>query len=640
MTPEDAGVTSWFTKEVLWWRTVASLVCFWITSPVLLLILSASVSFSLAHPLTFVAGVVSQLTKLSFWGCCLLCSLLFTLVGQWHMYMVSVEKEVHSSPLVAVVRLFHPVHRLGRHLVYGAVSFCIGALSTLLSVSSSCAPIAQWYAPCNGSQGMCMSGDFVAFCVNSAIVGVLYSLSSLADMEHCLAFPSFSQGRYFRVRASLVTCLRKAVIQAFKITLFCFFFYVVCGNALLEYIRWMLGLTWINASSGPFGLWSFSSSWHFFFTTVFLLFCHRLVLQLFLVFNSQPVSFVVQSSLTADNDRLLSSALKSKHAILQYLAYQDFAQVASDSSRRAPVFSLSASGQAAIWQSLSQECLLLINTLTSVLQNATLGQGDKAEKSKDEKAASPTHGSSGTLPQTPAGKTAFVSKPGWPAMSPLPNTDTMVRRPVNVGAEMWSKSPVSRGAETVSPPPPAAPVANPIPTPAENFTTNIGNVVTILTGFVNYLQSLVSTAAVPNKDASTTSSEMALRVSYAGSQKHIWAVQGLCALVIASYQEDRYGVVQKSFCDILNSLLDLLRAVESTMPNRPSFTAPSGGVGINIQPPARTFYGSVHPLQLSLVSALQTGIYQITCTFREHLHNFTLTADNQQRLTPFLQYWE
>ena len=64
----------------------------------------------------------------------------------------AVDDEPHAGPLVAVLRLFYPVPRLVRHIVYGTASFLLSAMCTFFyqSLPSASQPlVSRWYVACN-----------------------------------------------------------------------------------------------------------------------------------------------------------------------------------------------------------------------------------------------------------------------------------------------------------------------------------------------------------------------------------------------------------------------------------------------------------------------------------------------------------
>ncbi|KAG0197320.1 Nucleoporin NDC1 [Mortierella sp. GBA30] len=114
----------------------------------------------------------------------------------------------------------------------------------------------------------------------------------------------------------------------------------------------------------------------------------------------------------------------------------------------------------------------------------------------------------------------------------------------------------------------------------------------------------------------------------------IWSFQSLARLVMASYKEDRYGVVQKDIPKILESMLGLLMTVEAfswTEGRAESYEASPYSAPVNAR---KLVIKESH----SLCQALKTAIYQIVITFQDQLADFTLAtayAERLKRLTEF-----
>ncbi|XP_074643147.1 nucleoporin NDC1-like isoform X2 [Tubulanus polymorphus] len=121
---------------------------------------------------------------------------------------------------------------------------------------------------------------------------------------------------------------------------------------------------------------------------------------------------------------------------------------------------------------------------------------------------------------------------------------------------------------------------------------------------------------------------MQSRKLFANAQLQIWASDALTALVVASYSEDEYGVVQQWLPDILASLLTLQEAVDkhfkltTSIWKKPTLTSTDSGLVL---------------LRLSLRQNLKSSIYRITAKFKDHLHDISLGSEHHRRLNFFLE---
>ncbi|KAF9430131.1 Nucleoporin NDC1 [Entomortierella beljakovae] len=117
-------------------------------------------------------------------------------------------------------------------------------------------------------------------------------------------------------------------------------------------------------------------------------------------------------------------------------------------------------------------------------------------------------------------------------------------------------------------------------------------------------------------------------------QLTVWSFQSLARLVVASYNEDRYGIVQKDIPRILESMLKLLMSLEYFLVTEGRLEAfKSGPYSAHVD--AQKI---VNARSLSLLQALKTSIYQIVITFREHLGDFVLSTAYRDRLTHFIEF--
>ncbi|ORZ10275.1 nucleoporin protein Ndc1-Nup [Lobosporangium transversale] len=117
-------------------------------------------------------------------------------------------------------------------------------------------------------------------------------------------------------------------------------------------------------------------------------------------------------------------------------------------------------------------------------------------------------------------------------------------------------------------------------------------------------------------------------------QLTVWSFQSLARLVVASYHEDQYGVVQKDIPKILESMLGLLMSLEY-------FLTYEGRLERFVTTPYSAHVNAqtvVNSRSLALVQALKTAIYQIVITFREQLGEFVLANTYADRLRHFVEF--
>ncbi|KAF8979250.1 Nucleoporin NDC1 [Entomortierella lignicola] len=117
-------------------------------------------------------------------------------------------------------------------------------------------------------------------------------------------------------------------------------------------------------------------------------------------------------------------------------------------------------------------------------------------------------------------------------------------------------------------------------------------------------------------------------------QLTVWSFQSMARLVVASYEEDRYGVVQRDIAKILETMLKLLMSLEY-------FLVTEGRLETFVSTPYSAHVDAqklVNARSIALLQALKTSIYQIVVTFRGHLNDFVLAPVFADRLQHFVEF--
>ncbi|KAI1310227.1 Nucleoporin NDC1 [Mortierella claussenii] len=117
-------------------------------------------------------------------------------------------------------------------------------------------------------------------------------------------------------------------------------------------------------------------------------------------------------------------------------------------------------------------------------------------------------------------------------------------------------------------------------------------------------------------------------------QLTVWSFQSLARFVVASYNEDRYGVVQKDIPRILEAMLGLLISLEY-------FLVTEGRLEKFVATPYSAYVNAqtlVNSRSLALAQALKTAIYQIVIRFKEQLSEFVLAPAYADRLQHFVEF--
>ncbi|KAG0339340.1 Nucleoporin NDC1 [Podila humilis] len=108
----------------------------------------------------------------------------------------------------------------------------------------------------------------------------------------------------------------------------------------------------------------------------------------------------------------------------------------------------------------------------------------------------------------------------------------------------------------------------------------------------------------------------------------VWAFQSLARFVHASFQEDKFGIVQKEIPVILETMVGLLISLEKLVESGQFVKAVSSNEEVRVLVGIRS---------VAMVQALKSSIYQITQTFKNHLGDFILSDKTETRLKRFME---
>ncbi|XP_060552950.1 nucleoporin NDC1-like [Ruditapes philippinarum] len=117
---------------------------------------------------------------------------------------------------------------------------------------------------------------------------------------------------------------------------------------------------------------------------------------------------------------------------------------------------------------------------------------------------------------------------------------------------------------------------------------------------------------------------------FASAFIQIWAVDALSSLVVASFHEDSFGVVQMSLRDIITVILNLQENIDKHFKL-------TGGVSRRV---TKDVNNNDVPLKYLLQSSLKSSIYSIINTFGKHLLDIGLPMETEKKLHHFLDYRE
>ncbi|KAM6948916.1 nucleoporin NDC1 [Aplochiton taeniatus] len=665
---------SWFERKVICWRAAASIAWAVLLLPPTTAVFVVCSRFSLFHPIQWLSDSLALLTSASaIFSLILLCGVVL-LVGFFNLEYYTVVPSIACSKIALLGQLLHPqqfVHSLVHCIMGVVVAWCcavtIGGRYQTLGY------------PCTqddnvGSPPMCLNEYHLSLLLAGAFIGYSHSLLGVVHNMNYISFHTVQQYKYLRFKGTLPLVVKCSATQALYSIRNYLVLYFFLGYAPRAWICQTLDLQ-LNSSLHPLdtvaGLVDLSLLYHLWISGTFLLLTWYITVLLFRIFVTEVYSFPVQSTFAEDAHQCLPKVLTSKQPmILKFLALQDLALLSQHSpARRLEVFTLSQpGGHPHNWNAISKECLSLLADLTQRLvghhetvstngrtksqstdseKKSTTSESSVASSTEDLKTPRPSvlirtpgsvflRSSMGgmrspiTAPFTPDLDSPFSSlalrclaghqEPFSPGFGSVQSPHVMRRAP-----KLWSASTDSQVSGSPPSPPgpvPSAPQTTKKPSFLSQFLQNRKEQVK------HFLAKRLLIMYLFNKLPEASSQAL-----FADSQSHIWALEGLSHLVVASYSEDRFGVVQTTLPKIFSAMLVLQEAVDR------HFKLPHAS-----SKPSRSTYSMGDPtfktLRFALRAALKTAIYRITTTFGEHINAVQMSVEHRKRLQQFLEYKE
>ncbi|KAJ8378174.1 hypothetical protein AAFF_G00245600 [Aldrovandia affinis] len=627
------GQSHWFIRKVIWWRVAASIAWLVLLLPVTTALFVVLSRVSLLHPIQWITESMSLL-----YGSYAIFSLLILtgvvlVVGFFNLEYYTVVPSIPCTKIALLGKVLHPqqfIHSLVHCMMGMMMAWCASVLIGGRYNFLAC--------PCTDDRGstahqMCLNEHHLFLLLAGAFIGYSYSLLGVVRNMNYVSFHTVQQFKYLRFKGALPLVVKYSAVQSlYSLRNYCILYFFL-GYVPRAWICTTMNLhknRSLNALDTVAGLLDFSLLYHLWISGTFVLGTWYTAMLLFNIYISEMYSFPVQSSFSEDSFQCLPTVLSGKGPmILKFLALQDLSLLSQHSpSRRLEVFSLSQpGGHPHNWSAICKECLSLINDLTQRLVAyhevvSSNGRAKSQSTGKDNKSI--TSESSVTSGMEELAKTPWCLTGAEDPLSPWygsVQSPHVTRR----GPKLWTSSTEStlNGSHLASPAHATIP-APPTRTPSflSLWVHNRQEQVK------HFLAKRVLIMYLFNKLPEASSQAI-----FADSQAHIWALEGLSHLVVASYTEDRFGVVQTTFSSILSSMLTLQEAVDK------HFKLPHAS-----SKPVRSSFSLEHTtyktLRFALRAALKTAIYRITTTFGQHIHAVQMSAEHRKRLQQFMEYKE
>ncbi|KAM7300450.1 nucleoporin NDC1 [Ixodes scapularis] len=569
----SASAKEWFRNEVYFWRCLHFaknlLLLQALLTPVALIVLQFSVWHPLQGPYQW---LTSYMTASTLWYHLL--SIMATLVlSLYHIANVEVALTVHASRLRQLWQYANP-----RSLAHAVLHAFLGGVAVRALLGLSQGRYSELVVGCGGAERhRCLNEGHTFLVLHGVFTGVLLHLRRLSGRQHCLLFPVI-QLKFANARSQVNLVFRKAVLDCLKSCYVFYGLYYLLGSIPKGWISYNLGLDmWAEGSLQSLGvLLDLGLLWAVVCTGATLRAVEELALYLRDVCFTERLQFPVGVQYEAERVKQLVQAMGSQDCpLLHCLAFLDLRHLAEYSPRRrAQVFAISTPGGHPLhWNALCETCLGLVRSFSKALSDTEAPPPLKA---------TPTFATQPALPSAPNESLARMRK--------------LVPERQPPGTMM---SPLSPGA-------PKPPVVEP---PLLVKAVEALKKKPIVAYFV---------AELP---------EVKSRTLFAQCQPLIWAIEGLCLLVCASYKEDKYGVVQATLPDILATLLDTEQVLEKHLKRCASLRrTANAGTSREVL------------LRRSLAASLSSGLYQIACTFNKHLGGLNLAEEQRRRLKQFVDF--
>ncbi|EDO46977.1 predicted protein [Nematostella vectensis] len=563
----------WFTEGEFLWRSGASVAWLILFLPFLLLVYYAIASFDPLHPITWLTGFVSIAFETQFLIAVTFFSVITGFLAVCKGKLNSVQGVIHYSRVTSLLYLLHPARLFHTLVDVPCGMFCVWITTWLLME-----PFNSLTTPISDSEDECYLNEPAVFLVTfGGWLGFYASLMAFLYNEFHYKFPKIQQRKFFLVKAAVWPCVYKSIALTFRATRWYYFLYWLAGN----FPRYWLGnflVASVNESEVPLntisGLMNFRLLWLVLSTGMLLTFVWSMRNMLFVIFNTQRYIFPIESAVLAEKSQCLTAVLKDTSSpLLRHLAFLDLCQLSKFSSlRRKQLFSLSQpGGRPTNWTSISEECLEMLSTLTSDITDHVEYQMQVQQFTTEQRSFVGTPGK-------------ITKEEGRSVHSPVMHKEMNGNSTTRENIERKKREKVDKWRVQM------------IPHYIANFLKQRPIVEILFKELPDYRS----------------------KTLFANCQLHIWAVEGLSRLVVASFKEDTFGVVQKALDQCAKFSSATAAGAKTTIQPRPP--RPQGPEG------------NRHLLRLAVTSAL----YRITNTFRDHLYGIPMTQDHRDRLQSFL----
>lgn len=467
----------------------------------------------------------------------------------------------HSSTRFQKVLVTFSPHNIALLLLH----IMIGGLITWLFLTISGGDYENLYKVCK-LNSWCLVEGKLAMVFGGMWSGAYFFLRGYPRHAK-LSFPVIPQRKQLRFKASLFPLLKKSRDTAVWSTLYFMIFYYNFGTYLQNSFSEAIGLT-ASGEAVPI----FSLSLYMYLFTV-ICFFHLNLMQFF--FELFLTEHVIVNCNVLNTDSI---------PIVQHLTSLDFyslsAPTASSEARRF-LFALSQpGGHPHAWNELLQNAFKITSAFKESLDAATSAISGNSSEQKSPKPITMTiNPPIPPLFQSPPG-TKYGNIRNMSLRSPDQFTDLSFSQTIDAGSATFSSKTLLLVTE---------------------FRSRLRNI-----GILKYMFGNLP--------------EMAVQQSLSNGQVVIWTVRGLTNLVVASLEEDPYGIVQKDLPLIITNLVQLKGCVEKL------------NMALSVNRKGAVLDEASIKMKSSVNSAVKRSLCDICVKFYKYLRDIPLSKETLKQL--------
>ncbi|KAH9499852.1 hypothetical protein Btru_076769 [Bulinus truncatus] len=362
----ESTTHKWFQSEVLFWRSLASIIWSALLVPIILVLFSSLSAFSIIHPLQWMCDSLFVPFGSTFWFTALVVAICLLTVAWFSLPHFSVVADINATPLNASIGLFR-WSRLPL-LTVSSVTGALTAWSLSRIIGSEYRSLTQVWVK-NTIEHQVLNEYHFFLVLAGSITGVYAHWQFFHSHQYYLQFSHVQRFKLFHIRSEILDLLLSSLWHSFQVVKYYYIFYFILGDFFKSWMNDSFYIT-VNTEviqvNSFLGILNLNLLWQTYLCTFLIVFSWSLARTIIRIFLTDHMEFIIYSMLEQDKDRSLATALACSFApLLQHLAFLDLSFLARFSrSRRQELFSLSQpGGHPRTWVSVSSTAVNVVNEL-------------------------------------------------------------------------------------------------------------------------------------------------------------------------------------------------------------------------------------------------------------------------------------